>query len=255
MTRICVVCLAWLSLMGPALSAEKALISMTARGSILASTPQDGSARHSLVAFPNNNRPPEDYSRSGSLFIGEKKGSLTAPYPKRPDTLNIPAPPSPNASIRDMVRHIIASAEAGSAGYDAVVYSATVRPSKQPSLMTLSEIFQWIRATPNQNHAIGRYQFIPSTLKRLVSHEGFNGSTQFSPAVQDQLADQLLEEAGISQVLNGHMTVQSFQNNLAKIWAGLPLENGRSYYQGLAGNKATISRSRFDTAMKQIFSG
>ena len=35
--------------------------------------------------------------------------------------------------------------------------------------MTLDEIFAWIAATPGQPHAIGRYQFIPDTLRMLVN--------------------------------------------------------------------------------------
>jgi hypothetical protein len=41
--------------------------------------------------------------------------------------------------------------------------------------------------------------------------------------------------------------------NLARIWAGLPTSSGRSFYDGYAGNKATMSWAAFDTAMAEIF--
>lgn len=150
---------------------------------------------------------------------------------------------------------LIASAEAGKAQYDAVQYAATIRPSKLPTHMTIGEIYKWIDDTPGQQHAIGRYQFIPATLKRLVKHAGANRSDRFSPQLQDRLAQQLLEEAGFSATVAGDMSRHDFMNNLAKIWAGLPTSSGKSYYHGLAGNKAVLSWAKFDKEMAQLFPG
>jgi hypothetical protein len=41
--------------------------------------------------------------------------------------------------------------------------------------------------------------------------------------------------------------------NLARIWAGLPLPSGRSYYAGYAGNKATMSYARFEAGVRAVF--
>ncbi len=158
-----------------------------------------------------------------------------------------------NGSVHDRLLDVIASAEAGPKGYDAIHYSATRLPSKPPSQLTVSEIFAWIRATPGQHHAIGRYQFIPSTLAYLVRAEGISGSAQFTPALQKRLALRLMIDAGYNDFLQGRMTRARFQDRLAGIWAGLPLQNGRSKYHGTAGNRATISRANFDAAMVSIF--
>lgn len=147
---------------------------------------------------------------------------------------------------------LIAFAEAGSKGYDAVHHSANRRP-KPPTAMTLQEIFIWIKATPGQHHAIGRYQFIPSTLARLVKRSKLPTSARFTPRVQDQLGLMLLEDAGLKKFKKGRMSLNRFMNNLARIWAGLPLKNGRSAYAGVAGNRATISRKFYETEMKKIF--
>ena len=50
-------------------------------------------------------------------------------------------------------------------------------------------------------HAVGRYQFIGSTLRSLVEKSGIDPNTQFVPEVQDALALYLLRIAssGISQ--------------------------------------------------------
>lgn len=250
-----------LAMATPVWPGEGAIVSMTSRGSLFSNenaqslfAPVNQGAVVQPVSAAASPEPVRHAAR-GSLFIGEAEGSFLAPMGRRAAQSWPYGPSSHGTPARRRIRDIIALAEAGSAGYDAVVWAARIKPPKPPSHMTLAEIFDWIRATPNQHHAIGRYQFIPKTLKRLVSKSGLTGSTRFSPAIQDQLADILLDEAGFHAMMAGDMPVQSYQNHLARIWAGLPLENGRSYYQGIAGNKATISRARFNAALANIRSG
>lgn len=119
--------------------------------------------------------------------------------------------------------------------------------------MTLKEIYDWIDATPGQPHAIGRYQFIPPTLRRVVHSVGVPEHARFTPAVQDALANQLLKEAGVNRFLNGKLSRDAFMNNLAKIWAGFPTSQGKSYYHGYAGNYATMTWSDFVAEMDRIF--
>lgn len=239
-----------------AIAADGALVSMTSRGSLfsgqtvqpLVPTPAAFTKPPATSALPDQPR----HGARGSLFIGDGADSLLS----RSRILQ------PNSAMSDRrsparvrIRNVIALAEAGPAGYDAVVYAARIKTPKPPTSMTLAEIFDWIRATPKQHHAIGRYQFIPKTLQRLVDKAGLPGNTRFNPAVQDQLADILLDEAGFHEMIAGDLSVGAYQNHLARIWAGLPLENGKSYYQGYAGNKATITRARFDQAMQGIGAG
>ncbi|MGP6089679.1 hypothetical protein [Antarctobacter jejuensis] len=196
-------------------------------------------------------------AHGGSLFGGGQRHSFFAPLPER--TPDEPASPAPNIlrgnSQAAKIRDLIAQAEAGRKGYDEVNGGARVKPPKPPTQMTVQEIYDWIDATPGQPHAIGRYQFIPATLRRLVSDQRVSRRAVFSPALQDQLADQLLAEAGLLAFKRGEITRRSFMYRLAKIWAGLPLPSGKSYYEGYAGNKATMTWARFDGAMAQIFPG
>ena len=151
------------------------------------------------------------------------------------------------------MRDIIASVEAGRAGYDAVVLSARVLPPKPPSRMTLNEIFAWIAATPGQNHAIGRYQIVPKTLASLTRRLGLPGGTIYSPKLQDRLADVLLSDAGMGEFLAGTLPRKAFMENAAAIWAGLPASNGRSVYQGIAGNAAGMSWDSYLRRMAEVF--
>ena len=177
---------------------------------------------------------------AASLFRGRSSGGLFAPILK--------APPS----VKQLL-DLIASAEAGKAQYDAVQYGATRKPPKKPTQMTIAEINAWIDATPGQPHAIGRYQMIPATLRRLVRHQGVKPQARFSPELQDQLAHQLIEEAGYSAFLASEMPRKTFMLNLAKIWAGLPISTGKSYYEGYAGNSASLTWGHFKSEMQRIF--
>ena len=214
---------------------------------------------------------PQASAQRASLFAGNEGRSFFAPYPVRPrkgpspslaqdiELVRYTPPPADmilqGGSSADRVRHLIAAAEAGRMGYDAVQHGARVKPARRPTDMTIAEIYAWIKATPGQPHAIGRYQFIPATLRRLVEIRGFDHGTRFSPQVQDALADVLLAEAGYNEVQTGRIGRRTFMNNLSKIWAGLPNSTGKSHYHGYAGNRATMSWARFDAEMATIFPG
>ncbi len=188
--------------------------------------------------------------QSASLFVGNRDDGLFAPAAQR----SLIAPATSNSAAARL-RDLIALAEAGRDGYDAVQHGARIRPPKPPTQMTLREIEAWTRATPGQHHAIGRYQFIPATLRRLTGLLGLEPGTRFSPSVQDRLGDLLLAEAGLTEVQRGDMSQRTFLLNLSKIWAELPTASGHSYYHGVAGNKATMSWERYAHAVREILGG
>lgn len=191
---------------------------------------------------------------SASLFADRAEHGLFAPWPEA-RTTPLPGPLSPSglrAAAR--IRDLIAEAEAGPDGYDAVQWGALIKPAALPTSLTLAQIDRWIRATPNQPHAIGRYQFIPKTLRWLVARLSLPPETRFTPAVQDDLANLLLADAGLDAALRGEIDQATFMRNLARIWAGFPLPNGRSYYEGYAGNKATMNWRVFEARINRILS-
>ena len=65
-------------------------------------------------------------------------------------------------------------------------------------------------------------------------------------------AAELFRTAGLSEWLSGTATNKTFMDNLARIWAGLPLESGLSAYDGKSGNRATITREMFRQALLQV---
>mgnify|MGYP002654453888 FL=1 len=152
----------------------------------------------------------------------------------------------------DGLLSLIAEAEAGSAGYDAIQHRARIKTPRPPSKMTLGEIFQWIEQTPGQQHAIGRYQIIPSTLKMLMDQMQLGQEIMFSPPLQDAMAIQLMINAGLDEFRAGIMSDEDFLDALAWIWAGLPLGTGYSAYHGFNGNYAVISRREYETQFRSL---
>jgi hypothetical protein len=187
-----------------------------------------------------------------SLFAGSTGANFFAPFPVVARHM---APLGIDASAVQRVRHVIGQAESPFAGYDAVQHGAAIKPPKLPTHMTIGEIFDWITETPGQPHAIGRYQFIPDTLARVVAQTGARQSDRFTPQMQDRLADVLLADAGLPAFMAGDLSQQRFMNNLAGIWAGLPTSSGQSKYHGIAGNRATVTLAYFRSEIAKIAPG
>ncbi len=151
------------------------------------------------------------------------------------------------------LRALITLAESHKRGYDAIHGSATRLPAKRPTELTIAQILAWIEETPGQHHAIGFYQIIPDTLKSLIVRSGISPTMKFTPEVQDHLGDILLADAGYNDFVAGKLPASQLMDNLAKIWAGFPMANGRSAYHGKAGNRATITRAFFQAELGRVF--
>ena len=210
-----------------------------------------GQARGSLVALREPVAEPT-FNNASSLFVGRAETGFFGDRPAHEPAFE----DAPLAALRgtdvERIRALISAAESRRDGYDAVQHGARIGTPKRPTQMTLAEIYRWIDDTPGQPHAIGRYQFIPATLRRVVAKTGISPDARFTPQVQDRLADVLLAEAGLHRFREGQLGRVAFMNNLAKIWAGLPNSSGKSHYDGYAGNKASITWARFDAEMTRI---
>jgi len=83
-------------------------------------------------------------------------------------------------------------------------------------------------------HAAGKYQFIGSTLSRAMKVAGIPGTAIFNKETQDKLAD-----AWIKETIKDAKTPEEKQKALAKQWAALEYEGGKSYYEG-KHNRASV---------------
>lgn len=123
--------------------------------------------------------------------------------------------------------------------------------------MTLAQVMQWQRtenAKGNNYTAVGKYQFIPKTLRGAIEALGLNPeTTKFTPEIQDRLAEHLLKVRGIDDFISGKISKEQFANNLALEWAGLPAVSGdnagKSAYHKDGINKSNVSVSSFLEAL------
>ncbi|MGO4855031.1 hypothetical protein [Phaeovulum sp. W22_SRMD_FR3] len=192
---------------------------------------------------------------AGSSFVGiEAKSSFDlAPRSQPRSSAGKPFVLPVGTDELTKVRAVITHAESRRDGYDAYNLAARVPPPHPASTMTLREIQQWTWDTPGQQHAIGRYQIIPSTLNALIARTGISVDTVFDPQIQDAFANVLIIDAGYLALKDGTMSLDGFKAELAKVWAGFPLPTGESYYKGVANNQATISYEMYSRLMAQIF--
>lgn len=104
-------------------------------------------------------------------------------------------------------------------------------------------------------YAVGRYQFIPSTLRFAVRHSRIDELDMFTPEVQDRLMAALIiyKRPAVGAYLRGdHEMLGWALNELAKEWASIEYRNGRGYYDHVGGNRAHISRAEVAAVLQNI---
>ena len=103
-------------------------------------------------------------------------------------------------------------------------------------------------------YAVGRYQFIPSTLRWAVNHSSVDELDMFTPEVQDRLMAALViyKRPAVGAYLRGdHDLLGWALNELAKEWASIEYRNGRSFYS-YGGNRAKITRAEVSSVLQSI---
>ena len=145
---------------------------------------------------------------------------------------------------------LLAEGESLSAGnYNAVAGSRTGVPGL--SNMTFAEA----RAAGG-NNAIGRYQFIPETMRAAMEKAGLKMTDKFSPENQDRLAASWIlngQRPRLSAYIRGESNdLAGAVNDAATEWAALSMMTGAGRYDGDGRNKATISSGRVSQALQQV---
>ena len=107
----------------------------------------------------------------------------------------------------------------------------------------------------SQLYAVGRYQFIPSTLRFAVRHSSVSELDMFTPEVQDRLMVALIlyKRPAVGAYIRGdHELLGWALNELAKEWASIEYRNGRGFYDHVGGNRASISRAEIAEVLQDI---
>ncbi len=151
-----------------------------------------------------------------------------------------------DASAYQPLLDTIAKGESGG-NYNA--YFGRTASSEVPfTRMTVAEVMQWQQEyirQGNASNAVGRYQFMGTTLAGLVKQLSISPHATFDPALQDRLARALIDRRGSHAFVQRKITREEFAANLAQEWAALPRMTGdnphESYYSGDGLNHARVS--------------
>ncbi len=153
------------------------------------------------------------------------------------------------------IRDVIGQAEAPN-GYDTVF--AGKKFDVVPTSATVADVRaaqDSLVARGSESSAVGKYQIIRSTMDDLIAKGVIAPTDKFDQATQDKAATYLIKQAGYDQWKAGKLTQDQFADNLANVWAGLPLASGRSAYAGVGSNNATVPRSKVTAALDAVAAG
>ena len=103
--------------------------------------------------------------------------------------------------------------------------------------------------------AVGRYQFIPETLRFAVAMSDVEMTDKFTPEVQDKLMAALVlyKRPAIGAYLRGdHNYIGWALDELAREWASVEYRNGRGFYDHIGGNRASITRKEAWEVLQNI---
>jgi muramidase (phage lysozyme) len=124
--------------------------------------------------------------------------------------------------------------------------------------MTLGEIDKlqtdMLRHPDNSwnSSAIGRYQIVRTTLRKIKKQMGLKDDVKFTPEIQDQMAMHLLKGRGLDKWMAGKMSDKAFITNLSREWASLPKSSGGGYYKG---QRAAVDPATVLSALQAYKSG
>lgn len=92
--------------------------------------------------------------------------------------------------------------------------------------------------------ALGRYQIVRTTLRKIKAAMKLPGTTLFDSNTQDQMARYLLWGRGIDQFIAGKKSEDAMMVSLAQEWASWPKPNGKGYYGNQSHTPITPARVR-----------
>lgn len=104
-------------------------------------------------------------------------------------------------------------------------------------------------------YAVGRYQFIPSTLRWAVAMSGVDRLDMFTPETQDKLAVALImyKRPAVGAYIRGDHNLEGWaMNEMAKEWASIEWRDGRGFYDHIGGNRAHISRTELSAVLQTV---
>lgn len=107
----------------------------------------------------------------------------------------------------------------------------------------------------NEIFAVGRYQFIPSTMQVALKYSCIHNDDLFTEETQEKLFAALIfhKRPLVGGYIKGeHDDLDLAGRELAKEFAAVEYELGRGFYDGLHGNKAIITRLEVHGVLNEL---
>jgi len=142
----------------------------------------------------------------------------------------------------------IGQGEAG--GSYNVVYGGRKLPLTEMTLGEVMSLQNQMSRKGSPSTAVGKYQFINSTLGNIARKMGVGPDTPFTPELQDKLAVGLLKGRGLDQYLSGKLSKAAFIDNIAQEWAAVKNTKGKGHYDGDGLNKGSLNISDLVDSLK-----
>ena len=104
-------------------------------------------------------------------------------------------------------------------------------------------------------YAVGRYQFVPETLRFAVAMSDVEMKDRFDSKTQDKLMTALIlyKRPAIGAYLKGHHDYIGWAlDELAKEWASIEYRQGRGFYDHIGGNRAHVTREEAWEVLQEI---
>jgi len=157
------------------------------------------------------------------------------------------------SSPLDALKNEIAKGEGGYGSYNRGKAGDTPNSKIDITKLTVGEVMERQRGRagkPRDFFAVGRYQFVPSTLAAAVKFKrsGVSKTDLFSPETQEKLFPYLLyKQPAVINYLNGTSnSLEDAVNGLAAEFASLPNMSGVGNYDSIAGNKGKGGMGRVE---------
>ena len=194
----------------------------------------------------------------------------TQPQPQPQPTQPQPTQPQPSAQTNpygfgpdNELGRLIGRGEGSYNSYNRGNAGDSSKPQNLTDL-TVGEVMrrqELSKSDPNYLFAVGKYQFVDTTLKETVEKLGIDKNAKFTPQLQEKMfADYLIDEKRpqvhnyITGKTGGPQGLHSAQVALSMEFAsvGDPDKGGRSHYDKVGNNSASITPKEVQTALDHM---
>jgi len=132
--------------------------------------------------------------------------------------------------------------------------SKQINPITSLTLGELKQVQHIMLRNGSKSTSMGKYQIVLQNIPDIQQALNMDDNTLFSPDTQDKMAYQLLRlKRGYDNWLNGSISDDNFQENLAKEWSSIASPtNGRSYYGQHVGTSDDEIKEVMSSTKKQM---